>query len=162
MKRGTKVSIKRCFLLILTAVFLALNVVSIVSAASGKIILTGATIEEQSATATVETPTIDSNKVTSGITFEKADDYAIIDLEIKNNDALDYSVNSISDNNQNGYIVPINKEAELADAICKVIEDESLRRKMGAYARETSRHFSQENILPLWPKFFKNLVDSTL
>lgn len=68
----------------------------------------------------------------------------------------------IIDNNQNGYIVPINKEAELADAICKVIEDESLRRKMGAQSRNTSSFFSQEKVLPLWPEFFKSLVNLSL
>lgn len=66
----------------------------------------------------------------------------------------------IIDNDCNGYIVPLNNEDKLADAICKVIEKKELRKKMGLEAIATSHRFSQEKILPLWPEFFKNLVDS--
>lgn len=60
----------------------------------------------------------------------------------------------------NGFLVKQNDEQALADAICKVIEDEDLRRRMGQAAKETSKEFSQDKILPLWPKFFESLVNS--
>lgn len=63
----------------------------------------------------------------------------------------------IIDNEVNGFLVNQNDEQGLADAICKIIEDEPLRQEMGKQAKITSQQFSQENILPLWPKFFESL-----
>lgn len=63
----------------------------------------------------------------------------------------------IIENGKNGFLVNQNDEQGLADAICKIIEDEALRKKMGHMSKKNSQRFSQENILPLWPKFFESL-----
>ena len=64
----------------------------------------------------------------------------------------------IIEDGKNGFLVEQNNEQALADAICKIIEDKSMRLEMGRQAKIMSQQFSQENILPLWPQFFENLV----
>ena len=64
----------------------------------------------------------------------------------------------IIEDGKNGFLVEQNNEQALADAICKIIEDKSMRLEMGRQAKIMSQQFSQEKILPLWPQFFENLV----
>lgn len=66
----------------------------------------------------------------------------------------------IIDDGKNGYLVPFGDENKLADSMCKLIEEKSLRRRMGTMSKEKSLQFSQEKILPLWPRFFENLLYS--
>ena len=68
----------------------------------------------------------------------------------------------IIEDGKNGILVVQNDEQALADAICRVIEDETLRKEMGRQAKISSQRFSQENILPLWPKFFESLANKSL
>ena len=63
----------------------------------------------------------------------------------------------IIDDGKNGFLVPFANERALADAICEIIENPSVRASMGFAAREKSLEFSQEKILPKWPKFFNSL-----
>lgn len=63
----------------------------------------------------------------------------------------------IIDDGKNGFLVPFANERALADAICEIIENPSARASMGFAAREKSLEFSQEKILPKWPKFFNSL-----
>lgn len=57
-----------------------------------------------------------------------------------------------------GFIVPVGDEKMLADRICKLIENDSLRRKMGAAAQEKSRQYSLDRIIPMWMDLFEELV----
>ena len=58
---------------------------------------------------------------------------------------------------ENGFLVKQDDEQGLADTICRVIEDTVLRRTLGHQAKQFSRCFLQENILSLWPNFFREL-----
>ena len=64
----------------------------------------------------------------------------------------------IIESGKNGYLINQDDVRGLADAICKVIEDESLRKEMGRQSKIISKRFSQDNILPLWPVFLKKLI----
>lgn len=61
-------------------------------------------------------------------------------------------------NGENGFLVRQNDENALADAMCKVIEDEKLRKKMGQRAKELSENFSSSKILSSWADFYVALV----
>lgn len=57
-----------------------------------------------------------------------------------------------------GFLVPPEDETMLAERICQLIEDESLRRKMGAAALERAKEFSLETVIPMWTSLFEELV----
>ena len=64
----------------------------------------------------------------------------------------------IIDNGKNGIIVSLHDFHALAAAICRLIENESLRKRMGHQSKVTSHAFSQDKILPQWPAFFEELI----
>jgi glycosyltransferase involved in cell wall biosynthesis len=65
----------------------------------------------------------------------------------------------IIDDGRNGYLVrPVGNIQGLADAICKMISDENLRRKMGEEAERMSAHFSLDKISAQWRMLFDNLM----
>lgn len=55
---------------------------------------------------------------------------------------------------KDGFLVPVNDETALAHRIICLIEDEELRKEMGAAAQEKSKQYSIENIIPLWMNLF--------
>ena len=57
-----------------------------------------------------------------------------------------------------GFLIPQGDEASLAERICQLIEDETLRRKMGAAAQERAKEFSLEKVIPMWTSLFEELV----
>ena len=57
-----------------------------------------------------------------------------------------------------GFLVPPGDETMLAERICQLIEDERLRRKMGAAAQERAKEFSLEKVIPMWTSLFEELV----
>lgn len=59
-----------------------------------------------------------------------------------------------------GFLVPVNDEQMLADRICRLIEDEELRHKMGAAAKETVKKYHIENITKQWMQLFNELIHS--
>ena len=59
---------------------------------------------------------------------------------------------------QDGFLVHGCDEKELADCICQLIEDEDLRKRMGAAAFERAKDFSTENIIQMWMSLFKELT----
>jgi len=65
----------------------------------------------------------------------------------------------IIENGVNGYLIDQENEHELANAICKIIEDDALRQSMGRNSKEISMQFSQNRILKFWPEFFERLVN---
>ena len=59
-----------------------------------------------------------------------------------------------------GFLVPVNDERAMADRICLLIEDEELRHKMGAAAKETAKKYHIENITKQWMQLFNELINS--
>ena len=59
-----------------------------------------------------------------------------------------------------GFLVPPGDEAALAERICQLIEDDNLRRKMGAAALERTKDFSLERIIPRWTSLFEELMEN--
>ena len=57
-----------------------------------------------------------------------------------------------------GFLVPPGDETALAEHICQLIEDESLRRKMGTAALERAKEFSIEKVISLWMSLFEELM----
>lgn len=58
----------------------------------------------------------------------------------------------------NGLLVKTGDTARLSDAICRVIEDEDLRKRMGAAALRTSQRFSLPVIMGQWIRLFSELT----
>ena len=58
----------------------------------------------------------------------------------------------------NGYLVPRYDEKALAERICQLIEDDNLRRRMGAAAAERAKDYSTEKIIEMWMSLFKELT----
>lgn len=57
-----------------------------------------------------------------------------------------------------GFLVPEGDETLLAERICQLIEDDNLRRKMGAAAQERAKDFSLEKVIPMWITLFEDLM----
>jgi len=51
---------------------------------------------------------------------------------------------------ENGYLVPMHAEEEIADKINLLIENVEMRKKMGLKAKESAKFYSLEKILPKW------------
>jgi glycosyltransferase involved in cell wall biosynthesis len=64
---------------------------------------------------------------------------------------------SIVKDGENGYLVPPEDEAAMADRICRLIEDSSLRKRMGASAFETSKQYGMDRIVSRWMALFEEL-----
>ena len=59
---------------------------------------------------------------------------------------------------QNGFLVPEGDEKALAYRICQLIEDNELRKRMGAAAFERAKDFSIERIIEMWMSLFEELT----
>lgn len=57
-----------------------------------------------------------------------------------------------------GYLIPVNDEKALADRICRLIEDEDLRHRMGEAALKKAEQYRIENIIPMWMELFNELL----
>ena len=58
----------------------------------------------------------------------------------------------------NGFLVPVGDKKAMADRICHLIEDPSLRKQMGGNALEASKQYSIERITARWMSLFEELV----
>lgn len=58
---------------------------------------------------------------------------------------------------ENGFLVPLNNLPKLAEKICVLIENESLRIKMGAKAFECAKLYSKEPIMNKWIDLFNQV-----
>lgn len=65
----------------------------------------------------------------------------------------------ILDDGRTGYLVPVGEENLFAEKVCRLIEDESLRKTMGKAALEESRKYRVDTIIPLWMNLFQELLD---
>ena len=69
---------------------------------------------------------------------------------------------NIIKNGEDGLLTDYLNYHALADGICKLIENDSLRRQLGASARKNVLRFSQDSIMEQWEDLFHKLVnDST-
>lgn len=70
----------------------------------------------------------------------------------------EYGPGEIITDGIDGFLVPPNNIKLLADKICELIENDSLRKQMGANARKKVERYSKEIIMPQWIKLFDSLV----
>lgn len=63
----------------------------------------------------------------------------------------------IIDDGVNGYLVEESNVEQFAQRMLDVMNDENLRKKMGALAYENSQNFSEERIMQQWDNLFKGL-----
>lgn len=68
-----------------------------------------------------------------------------------------YGPRNIIRNGEDGYLVDYLNSQALADSICQLIENEPLRKKFGAKARQNIRRFSQDAVMLQWDKLFNTL-----
>lgn len=59
---------------------------------------------------------------------------------------------------EDGILVDYLNTKALADNICKVIEDENLRKKLGTNAKKNIQRFSQDAIMQQWQDLFHSLI----
>ncbi|MEG1546447.1 MAG: glycosyltransferase, partial [Bacteroides sp.] len=70
-----------------------------------------------------------------------------------------YGPSDIISEGKNGLLVRNGDTQELANSICKLIEDENLRKEYGKAAREDVKQFLPENIMPQWEQLFNQLCN---
>lgn len=58
---------------------------------------------------------------------------------------------------KDGFLVPVNDEKALADNICKLIEDEALRKRMGEAAKAKSEKYNITEIMQMWTDLFHRM-----
>ena len=66
--------------------------------------------------------------------------------------------NDIIQDGVNGFLVPLGNETMLAERMCRLIENDSLRKRMGASASERAKNYSIEKIIPQWMSLFEDLM----
>lgn len=71
-----------------------------------------------------------------------------------------YGPRQIICNGEDGLLVEYLNPQALADGICKLIEDEKLRKRMGAKARQNILRFSKEAVMKQWEELFRNITQS--
>ena len=62
-------------------------------------------------------------------------------------------------NGKDGFLVPLEDEIVLAERLCSLIENDSLRREMGQEALENVKRFSIETVVGQWMDLFRKLVE---
>ena len=63
-------------------------------------------------------------------------------------------------NGEDGLLVDYLNPQALADGICQLIEDEDLRHRLGAKAKENIKRFSEESVMTQWEELFHSLRQS--
>lgn len=67
---------------------------------------------------------------------------------------------NIIKNGEDGILVDYLNSQALANNICKLIENEALRKQLGSKAKENIQRFSQDEIMGKWMDFFNSLTDN--
>lgn len=67
---------------------------------------------------------------------------------------------NIIKNGEDGILVEYLNSQALANNICKLIEDENFRKKLGAKAKENIKRFSQDEIMEKWIELFNSFYDN--
>lgn len=63
----------------------------------------------------------------------------------------------IIQNGENGFLVPQDDDSAFVESVSAIMDDASLRERMGRIAKETSTRFSMETIINRWKEFFSKL-----
>lgn len=61
-------------------------------------------------------------------------------------------------NNHDGYLVPLHHLENFENTVLNLIQNVSLRKKIGNNAKDSSQRFTTENIIPQWVLLFKQLI----
>ena len=59
----------------------------------------------------------------------------------------------------NGFLVPVGDEDALADRICRLTEDENLRKSFGSKALEIEKKASADAVFAQWKEYLESIVD---
>lgn len=70
-----------------------------------------------------------------------------------------YGPCNIIKDGEDGYLIDYLNTQALADGICKLIEDEDLRKKMGSKGRTNVLRFSREHVMQQWVDLFDSLLE---
>lgn len=65
-----------------------------------------------------------------------------------------YGPRNIIRNEEDGLLVDYLNSQALADGLCRLIEDENLRKRLGRKARENIKRFSKDEIMDKWSRLF--------
>lgn len=71
-----------------------------------------------------------------------------------------YGPRNIITDGEDGILVDYLNTEALADNICKVIEDENLRKRLGMNAKKNIQRFSQDTIMQKWQDLFHSLLNN--
>lgn len=55
---------------------------------------------------------------------------------------------------EDGFLIPLDNEREMAKCLCNLIEQDTIRNAMGRNALKKAEHFATENIIPIWLTLF--------
>ena len=69
-----------------------------------------------------------------------------------------YGPKSIIQKGETGMLVPQGDIKEMAKAICLMIENDEGRQRMAVNARQESKKYHLQNIMPIWHEFYESLV----
>lgn len=64
------------------------------------------------------------------------------------------------ENGKNGFLCEVNDEKKLAEHICTIIEDNTLRIKMGQASKKKAEEFQLDRILTKWINLFQTLINN--
>lgn len=71
-----------------------------------------------------------------------------------------YGPQSIIRNGQTGVLVSPDDINEMATVICSMIENNETRQQMAVRARQESKNYTSESIMPIWYEFYESLATS--
>lgn len=69
-----------------------------------------------------------------------------------------YGPRNVITDGEDGFLVDYLNSKALADSICKLIENEALRKQMGKNGRNNVLRYSRENIMPQWISLFESIT----
>jgi glycosyltransferase involved in cell wall biosynthesis len=73
-----------------------------------------------------------------------------------------YGPQSIIKNGQTGVLVSPNDIKEMATSICSMIENNESRQLMAVSARQESKNYTSEIIMPIWHEFYRSVLTNSL
>lgn len=71
-----------------------------------------------------------------------------------------YGPRNVITDGEDGFLVDYLNSKALADSICKLIEDEGLRKQMGKNGRNNVLRYSRESIMPQWISLFESITEN--
>lgn len=71
-----------------------------------------------------------------------------------------YGPRNVITDGEDGFLVDYLNSKALADSICKLIENEALRKQMGKNGRNNVLRYSRESIMPQWISLFESITEN--